>query len=310
MRNTLRDRNRWCTAVAMTCLSGFALCGCTSGSRDLSSHLPESAGRDAIEAERHVAERKRQETGVQKPKDRTATASQNRSASGRATASPDRWDDSEAVAVAKTGQGRAPRDTQNLKNAGWAGESLDRRVKHVSDEEEGVVDTAEALVDSPKRGPVATDLFDEEEDEATVRVQKPARRDGPAATVTSSDNSRSRPGRASFDEISEHPWAKQAPTTAPIREPQRSVAKSLLNDDEFAMETSDTPARVTPVPRIAKTQTPAAGGRPATRSEGPRSEASHAGEIARQQGRIPIGLPRVSTRPADRGQRGSVLCGG
>ena len=160
--------------------------------------------------------------------------------------------------MAKTGQGRAPRDTQNLKNAGWAGESLDRRVKHVSDEEEGVVDTAEALVDSPKRGPVATDLFDEEEDEATVRVQKPARRDGPAATVTSSDNSRSRPGRASFDEISEHPWAKQAPTTAPIREPQRSVAKSLLNDDEFAMETSDTPARVTPVPRIAKTQTPVA----------------------------------------------------
>ena len=160
--------------------------------------------------------------------------------------------------MAKTGQGRAPRDTHNLKNAGWAGESLDRRVQPVSDEEEGVVDTAEPLLDSLKRGPVATDLFEEEEGEATARVQKPARRDGPAATVTSSENPRSQPGRASFDEISEHPWARQAQTTAPIREPQRSVAKSLPSDDESAMETSDTPARVTPVPRIAKTKTPVA----------------------------------------------------
>ena len=255
MRNTLRDRNRWFTAVAMTCLSGFALCGCTSRSRDLSSNLPESAGRDAIEAERHVAERKRQETGVLKLKDRSATASHERSFSPQATASLDQGDESEAVAIAKTGPGRAPRDLHNLKTAGWAGDSLDRRVQPVSDEQEGVVDTAKPHSESLKREPVATGLFDEAEDEATVRVQKPARPGGPAATHTPSENPKSRPGRASFDDVSEHPWAKQAPTTARSTEPRRSAAKVRLDDQETSPETSDSPTRVTTVPRTAKTKT-------------------------------------------------------
>jgi hypothetical protein len=265
MRNTLRDRNRWFTAVAMTCLSGFALCGCTSSSRDVSSHLPDSAGRDAIDAERRVAERKRQETGVLKLQDRTATANHERALSPQSTSSRQPGGESEAVAHAKTGQSRNSRDTYDLKNADWAGESLDRRVKPASDENEGVVDTAEPRSDSPRRGQVATDLFDNEEDEASVRVQKPARPSGSAARPTPSENPKSRPGRASYDDtddlddVSVHPWAGQAPTTARSSEPSRPAAKVPQSNPGTSPKSADLSARVTAVPKTAKTRTPAAG---------------------------------------------------
>ena len=127
----------------------------------------------------------------------------------------------------------------------------------VSDEQEGVVDTAEPLSESLKRGPAASGLFDEGE-EATVRVKKPAiKKGGPVAQNTLSENPKTRPGRASFDGISEHPWSKKAPTNTRSTAAVRPSATGPRDDIEAASETSDPPTRVTVVPKKTKSKSPA-----------------------------------------------------
>ena len=228
MGNTKRVRDRWFTAVAMTCLSGFALCGCTRGSRDLSSNLTESAGRDAIDAERHVAERKRQESGAGQVHAESPSRQQPASPS---EAESEPWaDQGDAIAVrdsSKPTRGQAQLDDADLETADWAGDYLDRRVQTVSEEDVGQIEAAEPLLESEPSQPVAADLF-EEEDEATVRVQKPTRQDDPAEAVAHANKPPSRPGKASFDGTHEHPWAEKAPTVARSNAVNRPAAKPTL----------------------------------------------------------------------------------
>ena len=79
MQKAMRVRNRWFTAVAVTCLSGFALCGCARGTRDVASNLQDSAAREAMEAERHVAERKRESSQTSKSKESLASKERSES---------------------------------------------------------------------------------------------------------------------------------------------------------------------------------------------------------------------------------------
>ena len=251
MRNTKRVRDRWFTAVAMTCLSGFALCGCTRGTRDLSSNLTDSAGRDAIEAERHVAERKRQETGGSKSKELLASEEQSDSPRRKPSvaepiAESDPWDgEGEAIAARpspKTAKGRASLDDSDLDTADWAGADLDRQVKTVSEEQEEGIDTAEPLLDSPARGPIAAELF--EEDEGSVRVQQPDAQYDSTEAATPVKKSVPRPGKASFDGTSEHPWADKAPKVARSTPVNRPVASQSLADDQATSKPVAQPPRV------------------------------------------------------------------
>lgn len=250
MHNTKRVGNRWFSAVAMTCLSGFALCGCTSGSRDLSSNLSETAGREAIEAERQVAERKKQETGGAKSKELLAsksrsTAPDSERAASKTTAPSKkpsaRSEESASQASAEQDTGRVQLDDADLETADWAGDYLDRRVQSVSgEEEEGVLETTEPLLDRPRRQPAAADLF--EEDEATAKVQK------------STSRPEQRPGRASFDGTSEHPWSQKAPTTARSSTAKQSSTKRPSVENERLEATADSVPPVTPTPK-AKSRT-------------------------------------------------------
>ena len=246
MRNTLRDRNRWFSAVAMTCLSGFALCGCTRGTHDLSSHLPESAGREAIEAERQVADRKRQEAGTLRSTELLASKDPSASTSrspqkvlAEQAAEAHEWS---TPGLATTGK-RSPRQPADLdlETANWEGDALDRRVKVVSDDREGVVETAESLLDSPPVGAGAAELFDEEE--ATIQVQKPSSPSGSSVPSVRSEKPPSRPGKASFDGSSEHPWAEKAPTVASSTPAKRPAGRVSLNDHESSAESSDGASR-------------------------------------------------------------------
>ncbi len=244
MRTTMRERNRWFTAVAMTCLSGFALCGCTRGNRDLSSNLPESAGREAIDAERHVAERKRQESGSSKAKDQLAYRNEEPELSD--PSEDPQWDAPGVVSKESktTAPHRVRKENSDLETAEWAGEYLDRRVKTVS--EEKTAETAEPLLNSPPPGAAATELFNDEE-EGTVHIKKSAQKAAHAAEAQSPP-----PGNASFDGTSEHPWAKKSPgesrtktaeqlstksrdessvsSTGPHPEPKKSVQASSSTD--------------------------------------------------------------------------------
>lgn len=223
MRKTMRDRNRWFSVVAMTCLSGFALSGCTGRSRDLSASLSESAGREAIEAERQVAERKKQESSGAKSKELLAsksrtTAPKSERSSTKTASTPSKPTAKSAELASKTSQTVREElpdlDDTDLATADWAGDYLDRRVQTVSGDEEGVVETAEPLL-SRRRQPTATELFDE--DEATVKVQR---------STSQSQPPEERAGRASYGETTEHPWSQKAPTTtrSATSDPARRVA--------------------------------------------------------------------------------------
>ncbi len=255
MRTTMRQQNRWFTAVAMTCLSGFALCGCTRGSRDLSSNLPESAGREAIEAERHVAERKRSEMAATKSKDLLASKERTASPSRTRPSTQSRIEDrnpieKSAIATSqarkKPSSGRVSVTDTQLETAEWAGDPSDRKVKTVSEEREAEgVEVAEPLLDSPKRGMTAAELF-EEEPEASVRVRKPTSKESQTGIAANEGLRGPRPNQASFDGASDHPWAKKSPvstrTTTPVTTSERDEA---LIDDE-AIVSSRTKAIVQP----------------------------------------------------------------
>ncbi len=252
MRKTMRDRNRWFTAVAMTCLSGFALCGCTSGSRDLSSKLTESAGREAIEAERHVAERKKQETGRLKSKELLASkdrpASPKRDLPASDTSDEFRENDLESAefssrSTVKKKRGQAQLVDGDLANADWATDSPDRRVQTVSSDEEADIESAWPLLDNPRTPPAAADLFDE--DEATVKVPKSSSR---------SEKTQQRPGRASFDGTSEHPWSQKAPTVARSTMTSPSVAQQPTADIESPESTTDWAPPAASTPKLSSTR--------------------------------------------------------
>ncbi len=216
MRNTKRERNRWLTAVAMTCLSGFALCGCTRGTHGISSNLQENAGREALQAERDIAARKRPGSSSAKSKEvfaskeRETTPRMNRPSTAKSVVKVEDVDLESAEVASQPPKisraGRATLDDADVETAEWAAGSQDRRVKTVSDEQE--VEVAEPLLDAQKTESVAAELFEEE---ASIRVKKTASNDADTEEPVASKEVQARPGRTSYDGSSTHPWAEKSP---------------------------------------------------------------------------------------------------
>ena len=219
------QKNRWMAAVAVTCLSGFALCGCTRGSHGISSNLQESAAREALETERGIADRKRKEHEALKSKEpsrsKTEFASKSKERPGLSDGSQgppppvsDRTkekvpSDPGSRSLTKSGTTReAPKD-RNVKSASWAGDPWDRQIKTVSGEEEKEVrEVAEPLLDAPRNREKVSGLFDEDSPKGKTDAKS-----GKTAGSPDSKVAQNRPNKASFDGSHEHPWAEKSPVT-------------------------------------------------------------------------------------------------
>ncbi len=250
MRKSTPVRNRWFTAVAITCLSGFALCGCARGSRDVATSLKDNAAREAVEAERKIAERKRGESNALGSKESLASKERSKpslkSDKNLASASRNPFDrkdttgrqatdkDSSDLAMnpsKKPGKSTSKNPKGELSTAEWAGDSLDRRVKTASEERElDEIDLAEPLLDSRGEEVIASDLFDEVDNPPKKKtdlqgktVSKPSKTteetfDLPPQDETSFDEAKS-------DSGNEYPWTKKSAVA------ERSSEKSV---DPFA----------------------------------------------------------------------------
>ena len=236
MRKSSPARNRWFTAVAITCLSGFALCGCARGTRDVATSLKDNAAREAVEAERKIAERKRGESQALSSKEKFASKEKPaapkssaplKSEKGLASSSKNPFDRPEtkksSSALAKSPTKKPSKSaSQNpkgeLATAEWNGDSSDRRVKTASGETEvDDVEVAEPLLDSRGREAVTSDLFDESE--------VPAKKKSDAQGKTAAKSSRSLESKSGLSEkketlatqksesvsLDDHPWAKESP---------------------------------------------------------------------------------------------------
>ena len=236
MRKSSPARIRWFTAVAITCLSGFALCGCARGTRDVATSLKDNAAREAVEAERKIAERKRGESQALSSKEKFASKEKPaapkssaplKSEKGLASSSKNPFDRPEtkksSSALAKSPTKKPSKSaSQNpkgeLATAEWDGDSSDRRVKTVSGETDvDDVDVAEPLLDSRGREAVTSDLFDESE--------VPAKKKSDAQGKTAAKSSRSLESKSGLSEkketlatqksesvsLDDHPWAKESP---------------------------------------------------------------------------------------------------
>jgi hypothetical protein len=236
MRKSSPARNRWFTAVAITCLSGFALCGCARGTRDVATSLKDNAAREAVEAERKIPERKRGESQALSSKEKFASkekpaapksSAPQKSEKGLASSSKNPFDLQEtkkgssalAKSPAKKPSKSASQDPKGeLATAEWAGDSIDRRVKTVSGETDvDDVEVAEPLLDSRGREVVASDLFDESE--------VPTKEKSDAQGKTAAKSSRSLESKSDLSgkketlatqkpesvSLDDHPWAKESP---------------------------------------------------------------------------------------------------
>lgn len=244
MRRTLRQKRRWFHAVAITCLSGFALCGCARGTRDLSSNLQKNAEQEAIEAERSIAERKRQDSPsskILKERDfEEKTASVGRSVKKPVTLRPadDPWSDAED-------RERSWPDEQS------DSEFADRenRIQTVSGSESAEdllsnsdPDTAEELFREPLAEEESVDESEEpaaempsetaDDSEGNVRIQKKP------TTPSTGERSRSaytqstaRSGQASYRGTQEHPWSRKAPV----------AQRSAVNEEKESVRTDSRP---------------------------------------------------------------------
>ncbi len=236
MRKSSPARNRWFTAVAITCLSGFALCGCARGTRDVATSLKDNAAREAVEAERKIAERKRGESQALSSKEKFASKEKPaapkssaplKSEKGLASSSknpferPETKKSSSALAKSPTkkpSKSASQNPKGELATAEWNGDSSDRRVKTASGETEvDDVEVAEPLLDSRGREAVTSDLFDESE--------VPAKKKSDAQGKTAAKSSRSLESKSGLSEkketlatqksesvsLDDHPWAKESP---------------------------------------------------------------------------------------------------
>lgn len=253
MRKSLPVRNRWFTAVAVTCLSGFALCGCARGTRDVATSLKDNAAREAVAAERKIAERKRGESQALSSKESFASkekpAPPSKSDKGLASAGKNPFDRSDAAkgtnnlaksSTKKPSKSTSPKSKGELATAEWSGDSFDRNVKTVSGETESQdVDVAEPLLDSRGREVVTSDLFEESD----VPSKKKSDLKGKTAaksplgskseldlggekkeSLTAKKPVVNKSQTASMDD---HPWAKESP--AEQQTTGRSKTKDIRN---------------------------------------------------------------------------------
>lgn len=219
MSGSVRKRSRWFSAaLAMACLSGFTLEGCSRSNRGgLTGSISDKAGQEALRAERHSEERRRLESTSARSKDGTSVAKKS-----TAPLKKEPLDSEQAVAsVKKTSSSRESGAQTDLDNADWAGDYLDKRVKAVSDSRVDESEHVEPLLDADDENhspEVAVDVWaltEAEEAEGTVRIRKPAE---PESTEVATEVSRP----ALKTENEEHPWARKSPT----RQARPVVAKT------------------------------------------------------------------------------------
>lgn len=268
MRITLRRKQRWFHAVAITCLSGFALCGCARGTRDLSSNLQKNAEQEALEAERHVAERKRQDSTsaskILKERDfeeKAVAVHQAERKPRPETSADDPWGAAEAR------QGSQSVDASEDTYASEDDEGVIRTVSGSETAEDLMAnsdtDTAEELFPDPSEdGETATEASGESEDvkspfrhseesspddsEGKVHIQKKQTPSSAAQRSRSANTlATARSGEASYRGTQEHPWSRKAPvvqrseeesTSAQTAQPQ---AEDRTQAADSRMEESD-----------------------------------------------------------------------
>lgn len=141
----------------------------------MATSLKDNAAREAVEAERKIAERKRGESrslGSKESfasKDKPAVPSKGDKGLASSSKNPfDRQDSAKSSSnLAKSSTKKPSKSASQsskgeLATAEWSGDSLDRRVKTVSGEKESEdIDVAEPLLDSRGREVVTSELFDE-----------------------------------------------------------------------------------------------------------------------------------------------------
>lgn len=259
MRRPLRRQKRWFHAVAMTCLSGFALCGCIRGNRDLSK-LQENAEREALEAERHVAERKRHDSVSPTERDQIEQKSTERSVASSSrvkeeeqptlaqSASDDPWNQDISERRNSFDQSR-----EELSSDSETDEGVIRTVSDTSEDTSGV----EEASSEEQSDAMPTELFNEQDslasdtqkesvsdsnEEGVIRIQ---RKNPETSSRSKSANTlaTAKSGQASYRSSQEHPWARKAPAMAQSEEvtqdfetskpsQQRDSVKSYGVDEE------------------------------------------------------------------------------
>jgi|GEM_PF-2616712 len=253
MQKAKRVRNRWFTAVAVTCLSGFALCGCARGTRDVASNLQDSAAREAKEAERHVAERKREASQTSKSKESLASKERSESPfTGDKQSRKNSFERKEptkksadlAMQPSKKPSKATPKKSGGeLETAEWASDSSDRRVKTVSGEKEvDELDVAEPLLDKKGREAVASDLFDEEKSKSN---KKPVIKEKTTAKSLTAKSGLPSPDKVNLDESEEHPWAQKSPVVSRSKESEPSAKQNKSVPRLEASEAAKQPERAT-----------------------------------------------------------------
>jgi len=252
MRRTMRQKRRWFHAVAITCLSGFALCGCARGTRDLSSNLQKNAEKEAIEAERSIAERKRQDSKVLDDEDfeeKTAAVSRSENRSVVSKRSDDPWSEAEDRKRALPDE-RSDTDAGERENriqVVSGSESEDNRWADPEPVEELFTESAETedpIVESEVADSVADmPTASANEAEGTVRIRKePA--PTPPGTRSRSEYTQStaRSGQASYRGTQEHPWSRKAPVanhSAIDEQGESTPAENRTDVVESRMEETD-----------------------------------------------------------------------
>lgn len=239
MSITLRRKQRWFHAVAITCLSGFALCGCARGTRDLSSNLQKGAEQEALEAERQVAERKRHDSSsigskVLKEQDFEEKSVATRRVERKPTVTVDPWSDAEESLESDTAI--ASKDSSLDEDEG--------RIRTVSGTEEveellegSEAELAEELFrensEVDEESTAATAEEQDSEAEGTVRIQKEPAPQTPASRSRSANTlATARSGQASYRGTQEHPWSRKAPVV------ERSDGVQTAEVDTESVETT------------------------------------------------------------------------
>lgn len=228
---------------------GFRLVRMRRGTRDVATSLKDNAAREAVEAERKIAERKRGESKALNSKESfaskerpapptkgdksLASSSKNPFSRNETTKSSD---DLAKSPTKKPGKLASKNPKDELATAEWAGDSLDRRVKTVSGEKTvDDIDVAEPLLDARGREVVASDLFDESEvptkkksDLKGKTVLKSSKTpDSKLDDTTKKDSLTAE--KAQSDSLDDHPWASKSPVVSRTAEKtEKEAVKSFV----------------------------------------------------------------------------------
>ncbi|RLS53761.1 MAG: hypothetical protein DWH91_13590 [Planctomycetota bacterium] len=216
MHATLRTKNRWFSAtMALACLAGVTMEGCTRTNRDMTASVSEKAAQEALNAERHSAERRRLESTSTRSKEVVAKKTAPVEAPEKSPSlKREPLDSDEAIASNEELRPSSQKVVieDDLETADWAGEYLDRRVQAVADsrleEDSSEVEPLLDERDEVRSAETAVDVWSSPDDEAVVRVSKK-----PAAVVDAQEPANDR-SRGAASHAGEHPWASKAPAVA------------------------------------------------------------------------------------------------